>query len=268
MKKVFSYQSYKKFLKDLIESMGRGAVAKLAEAAGCNRTYLSQCFFSKVQLTSDHILGIAEYLQLSEEEEDFLLLLLLYERASNRKTQQRIKIKMDKLIQANLELSKKIKSKFDSDELSEEQKQKYYSSWKYAAVHSAVSIRDFSSTISISKKLHLSEQEVSLILKDLEEMNLLEGASGKWVHTGKNLHVPTGSFYMSQNHINWRLKSFESINRKNSVHYTSVFSLSKNDWESLREQMLSFIERQRDYIHSSGSEEMYCFCCDLFQPFE
>ena len=268
MKRIYAYQSYKKYIKDVVELYGRGSVAKLAEAAGCNRTYLSQCLSSKVQLIPDHIYGIAEFLNLTEEEQDYLMLMLLFERSISNIVQAKIKKKMEKISQADLVLSKKIAQKNDSHELSETDKTKYYSSWKYAAAHSLTSIRDYQTTANLSKKTKLLETEVIGVLKDLNYMNLVRYGNNRWMHSGQNIHIPVGSSHMTVNHLNWRLKSIEDANNKDSIHYTTVFSLSKKDWEILRETLISFIEKQRQDIHASGSEELYCFCCDLFQPFE
>jgi uncharacterized protein (TIGR02147 family) len=268
MKPIYTYQNYKKYLKDMAALLGRGSIGKLALAAGCNRTYLSQCLTTKVQLTPDHIMGMADYLNLSEDEMDYLVLLLLFERSASETAQARIKKKMDRLVQANLVLSRKISSKGDSDELTEPQKTKYYSSWKYAAIHTLASIRDYQTTPSMAKKTRLPEAEVASVLMELEDMGLIRYDDERWVHTKKNIHIPTGYSHTTQNHLNWRLKSVEDVNNKSSIHYTTLFSLSKNDWESLREQLLAFIDAQRDFIHASGTDEMYSFCCDLFRPLE
>jgi uncharacterized protein (TIGR02147 family) len=266
MKRVFNYHSYKKYLKDFADMQGRGSISKLAEAAGCDRTYLSQCLTTKVQLTPDHVLGLSEYMNLSEDEEEYFLLLLLLERSASKSAQSKIKKKMEKLIQADLVLSKKIGQKDDSGEITELQKAKYYSTWKYASIHTLTSIKEFQSVSDIVRKTQISENEVLGILKELNEAGLAHLQNGKWVSSGKNIHIPTGSSHNAQNHLNWRLKSIDSVNDKRAIHYTTLFSLSKNDWENLREQLLSFIGKQRDFIHASGAEEMYCFCCDLFQP--
>lgn len=268
MKRIFSYNSYKKYLKDVSDLHGRGAIGKLAEAAGCDRTYLSQCLTSKVQLTPDHIFGISEYLGLSATEQDYFLMLLLYERSASKQAQTLIKEKMYILAQADLVLSQKIMRKADSNELSDEQKTKYYSSWKYSAVHTLTSIQGFQTLGAISKKTRLSESDVHAVLKDLLGMGLIHFNNSKWIHTGKNIHIPSGSSYTTQNHLNWRLKSVEDVNNKSALHYTMLFSLSKKDWETLRATLLNFIEKERDFIHDSGADEMYCFCCDLFQPLE
>lgn len=265
MKKIFTYTSYKNYLKDVCAERGRGTVALLADAAGCNRTYLSQCLSSKVQLTPDHVFGISDFLNLNEDEQEFFLLLLLNERSASRHAQLKIRKKMEKLIQNDLVLSKKINQKSDSLELSELQKMRYYSTWKYAMIHILTSIKEYQLLSSLSKKTRLSETEVSTILKDLAEMGLVSLSNGKWQHSGRNIHVPTGSLAMSQNHLNWRLKSIEDANNKNSIHYSTLFSLSVRDIEKLKNHLLEFIDKQRDLIHKSGSEELVCFCCDLFE---
>lgn len=268
MKSIYSFKSYKTYIKALILHQGRGSIGHLSEAAGCNRTYLSQCLSSKVQLTADHIIGISEYLKHSDEEQNFFLLLLLYERAVTSKAQQNFKTKIDKIAQDSLILSKKISDKLDSQEITDNQKHLYYSSWKYGAVHTLTSIKDFQTSSSISKKLNLSQPEVNIILNDLLQMNLIINKSTHWIHSGVNIHVPAGSAFMFQNHVNWRLKALDSVGDRNSIHYTTLFSLTKKDWEHIREQLLTFINNQRDQIHQSGSEEIYCFNCDLFKPFE
>jgi uncharacterized protein (TIGR02147 family) len=268
MKRIFTYHSYKKFLKDAIEAHGRGSVAKLAEAAGCDRTYLSQCLSTKVQLTPDHILGIGQYLNLSETESDYFLLLLLHERSASKKSQALIEKKMKALADADLVLSKKIAQRAEASELTESEKSVYYSHWKYAAIHALTSIKEFQTVPTLAKRTKLSEAEVSGALKDLKNMGLVALQTGSWIHSGKNIHISSGSSHTSQNHTNWRLKTIEDVNNQNAVHYTTLFSLSKKDWQILREQVLKFIDAQRDFIHASGTEELYCFCCDLFKPLD
>ncbi|MEZ0393372.1 MAG: DUF4423 domain-containing protein [Pseudobdellovibrionaceae bacterium] len=251
-----------------VEAHGRGAVSKLAEAAGCDRTYLSQCLSTKVQPTPDHVLGIGQYLNLSESESDYFLLLLLHERSASKKSQLLMEKKMKILSEADLILSKKIAQKAESNELTETEKSIYYSHWKYAATHALTSIKEFQTVPAIAKRTKLTDTEISNALKDLKNMGLVLFQAGSWVHSGKSIHISSGSSHTSQNHTNWRLKSIENVNSQNAVHYTTLFSLSKKDWQILREQLLRFIETQMDFIHASGTEELYCFCCDLFKPLE
>ncbi|MBL7671673.1 MAG: TIGR02147 family protein [Bdellovibrionaceae bacterium] len=266
MNNIFEYKSYKKYIQSLILSYGRGAVGKLAEAAGCNRTYLSQALNSKIHLTPDHVYGIADFVGLTNEEQDFLILLLLYERSASRKVREKLKVKIEEINQTNLLLSNKISEKKDSSEIPEALKAKYYSNWKYAAIHTLTSIVDFQSSSAIAKKVYLSEPAALILLKDLREMGLIKQVGARWIHSGKNIHTPVGSTHTAFNHLNWRLKSVEDVNDRGSIHYTTLFSLSVEDWDTLRKQLLSFIDKQRDQIHKSGAEDIYCFCCDLFQP--
>ncbi len=265
MKKAFSYKSYKEFLKDFIELEGRGAVGALATAADCNRTYLSQSLTSKVQLTPDHILGISQYLQLPAEEENFLLLLLLHERSTSVKNQAIIKKKMDAAIQEQLVLTKNINQKNDSKDLSEASKAQYYSTWKYAAVHSLTSIDEFQTAATIAKRLHLNDAETRQVLNFLEDCQLIKNSKEKWIHTGKNIHTPSESVYTRLHHANWKNKAVDDTHNKQSIHYTTVFSLEKKHYEKIKEQLIDYISAQRDKVHASGSEEVFCFSCDLFQ---
>lgn len=170
MNKIYSYTSYKEYLRDVTKALGRGATSLLAEAAGCNRTYISQALTSKVQLTVDHIVGIAGFLKLSDEEADFLILLNLHERATSKKTEAAIEKRMNKIIHEELNLSKQITKKNETSEISETQKNKYYASWKYAAVHIATSVKELQNTKGVAKKLNISEKEAMMILNDLVEM--------------------------------------------------------------------------------------------------
>jgi uncharacterized protein (TIGR02147 family) len=268
MVNLFSFDSYKDFLKDYVRLHKRpGLMSELAKAATCDRTYLSQVLSSKVQLTPDHTLALADYFNFNEQESDFFLFLVLFERASNPAIRQTLKKKIQKLRLECLALSKQIKNQSEVDELSEAQKTRYYSNWLWSAVHLLTGIPDFQTIDSISNRLSVSHRKVQEVLEELQKMGLIKRTSQKWVHTGKNLHISSGSSHNAINHLNWRMKAVEQSNDSKSVHYSNVFSMAKKDWEELRQTLVSFIEKQRDFIHASGADDLYCFCCDLFSPF-
>ena len=78
---IYEYFSYKTYLVDLI-SQKSVKVSTLSEIAGCNRSYFSQMINGKVQLTSDHIINLAEGLEFSELEKEYFITLGLLERSS------------------------------------------------------------------------------------------------------------------------------------------------------------------------------------------
>ena len=105
MRPIYEYLSYKTYLKDQLKNKGEGvSVTSLAQAAACNRTYLSQVLNSKVQITPDQAVLMAEYLKLNSDEKDFFLLLVLLERASNFKSRSIFEKKIQFLVSKNQKL--------------------------------------------------------------------------------------------------------------------------------------------------------------------
>lgn len=265
---LFEYESYKDYLKAYIDKhRKRGLVSELAKAAGCDRTYLSQSLNSKVQLTPDHVLGISSYVGMSDNEQNYFLLLNLLERSNSESAQQMILRQLENIKKQTQFLSEKIKDKTKSSELSEEDKNIYYSSWVYQAVHILTAISDFQEITELAEKIGLSLGKVQEILSHLESMGLVKKTGKKWQHTKRAIHIPRGSLHNTINHIHWRTKANEQFNNPNNVHYTGVFTLSKKDFNKIKKQVLNLIDEQRKSIGESGSDELYCFCCDLYTPF-
>ena len=103
---LYEYFSYKTYLLDLI-STTNFKVSTLAEIAGCNRSYFSQMLNGKVQLTTDHIINLAESLDFSELEKDYFVTLGLMERSSLINTKDTLSKKLNKIRQKSQILSKK-----------------------------------------------------------------------------------------------------------------------------------------------------------------
>ena len=265
---LFDLESYKDFLKAYIDkNRKRGLVSELAKAAGCDRTYLSQSLNSKVQLTPDHILGISNYMGMGDSEQNYLLHLNLFERSNSESAKKVLKKQMDSIKKQNQFLSEKIQDTENPFELSDEDKNIYYSSWLYQAVHILSAIDSYQESQKIADKIGLKLSQTKAILNQLETMGLITKTGKKWQHSKKPVHIPRGSLHNTINHIHWRTKANEQFNNPSNVHYTGVFTLSKKDYNKIKKQVLNLIEDHRTTIGESGSEELYCFCCDLYSPF-
>jgi uncharacterized protein (TIGR02147 family) len=262
---LYEYFSYKTYLIDLV-SQTNIKVSALSEMAGCNRSYFSQMINGKVQLTSDHIINLAEGLDFSELEKEYFITLCLLERSSLINTKDVLEKKLNRLRQKNLVLSKKIKDEGKSFELTDEMKGEYYSSWVYGQIHILTSIEEFQTPESIALKLNISLNSVKKILNRLRDMQLVLKKENNYIHQARNLHIPHISPHNVVNHMNWRMRAIQKVQEDNGIHYTAAFSLSKKDIPVLKAQLLDFIKKQREVIGASGTEEVYCFNCDLFDP--
>jgi uncharacterized protein (TIGR02147 family) len=263
---IYEFSSYKKFLETRIASFNRrGIKTELALRAGCDRTYLSQVLSGRAHLTSDHAINLAAALSLSDEESDYFMLLVMIDRSGQPEAKKRLLKRADKIREANLAVSKTVAQSGSATVLNEQTQLKYYSSWKYAAVHISTSIHGGQTSIAASDRLLLSVNETEKILEELCAMKLVRKSGHLFEHNGINLHIPENSPLVRANHLNWRLRAMERGQASDGSHYTTVFTVSKEEVSSLKARLLEFIGQQRKQIHASGSEEIYAFCCDLFE---
>ena len=68
------------------------------------------------------------------------------------------------------------------------------------------------------------------------------------------------------NHANWRRRAVIDISKLDakSIHYTSVFSMSRSDAEQLRQLILEAIVAWRAMIPPSLEEDAICVNLDFF----
>ena len=81
---LFRETSYKKALARLIEESApeRGTISRIADAIGCQRSYLSQVLHAKAQLTKDQAWNLCTFFGLPEMEATYFECLVDFERAS------------------------------------------------------------------------------------------------------------------------------------------------------------------------------------------
>ncbi len=206
---------------------------------------------------------MADYFRFSEQEEEYFLLLVQRDRAHEPKYQKKLDQKIGNLQKRALNLTNHIQDK--ATEMKADWMPRYYSDWSYGAIHILTAIKDFQTPERMALKLGLSLERVLVVLKELEEMNLVaKSKKDLFVHTGHDFHLPGTSAFNRQNHLNWRLKAIENMQFADNLHYSSVFALSKKDIPIIKAQTLEFIESKRVRVTESGAEDLLCFCLDFF----
>lgn len=262
---IYEYDSYKDYLRSEIEQRKKpGLMTALAKSAGCDRNYLSQVLSGKAQLTTDHAVNLSEALELNSSESDYFLQLVIKERSSNQRARLKIEAKLEKLRHDHSLLTERVRSSDRPGELSDESKLRYYKSWKPAAAHILVSIPAHQSAASVAQALSLSEPEALRLLEELCDMGLVLRKGTQFIHRGANIHVPANSALALMNHLNWRMRAMDAASSARGLHYSDVFSISKQDVAVFSALILEFVEKLRKKIKLSGAEEACVFCCDLF----
>ena len=156
---VFTYENYKDFLRGIIKTNGKGAAARLAEFAGCQRSYLSDVLRTSIHLTPDHAYGIAEGLGLPRRQSEFFLTQLHHDRAFKNSYKERLGHQLAEMRADEQRITRKIGEERSVQLVEKADKHgdlvHYYSMWQYEAVHIACAIVGLQTESAISKHLGL-----------------------------------------------------------------------------------------------------------------
>lgn len=262
---IYRSNDYKDLIKTLIrnDSSGRGVITKLADAAQCQRSYLSQVLNSHVHLTPDQALGICGFFKLNDDETSYLLTLVDWARAGSPALKKRLKNVLEKLRKKNEDLETQIAIPIIRTDPSEVA---YYSSWLWPAIHIAVSIPELQTKESLSRRLNVPESLVASALDGLAQMGLVKNIGLKWSYAQGERHLSKYSALISLNHSNWRQRAVLSSQTQfeNSYHYTGVSTMSESDFIVIKELLLKMTQNIRKIISASKEEKLICLNLDFF----
>lgn len=265
MAEIYKYEQYIDFLSQMIKenSEAYGYKAKIADACGCKRSYLTQVLVGKAHFTPEHAFNLCKFWRLSTLETEYFIHMVHKDRAGTKDLQNYHKKALRDIRLKTEDLSQR----FTHETLKENQAAVYYSNWIYGALHVLISIREFQQVASLSSRLEIPQSQILTALKELEKLGLATHKNGQWVPSQKNLHVSKSSAMITVNHLNWRQKALQnSVSRdEGGIHYTSVYGLSHSDAIKLKDMMLAFIEQTRKVVAPSKEEEAICFLLDFFK---
>lgn len=239
----------------------RGFKSKLAMAAKCQSSHLSQVLARKVLLTPEQAFAIANFLEWSSLDKQHFMALVLRERAGTKVLRRHYESVIRQLEKDKLSLAKR----FETEDMQLEHQQIYYSSWYYAAIHILLSIPGH--TIgSLANCLKIDNETVSKATEDLEEMGLIGRNDDKTFKVNSyNTHVSRDSALHKTHHVNWRVKSCQLIqeNDPENLHYTAIHSMSESDYKKMRQMIVDFIEQTRGVVGDSVEEKGVLFQIDF-----
>jgi hypothetical protein len=153
------------------------------------------------------------------------------------------------------------------ERLHEDSQAAYYATWVNAAVHMLTTIQAFQTIEALAERLKLPIDVVRHSLHTLRGLNLVRNDGGRWVPSQVAIHVPRDSPMNAVNHAQWRERAVLDalLGRRESVHYTAVYSLSVSDATYFQQLVIDFIDKTREVVAPSREEDVVCFNCDFFQ---
>lgn len=267
MDNLFDLLNYKDFIFLMIKKNRhlKGYRAGLAKIAGVQPSYLSQVLNNRAHLNLEQAILLTKNWGLNERETEYFLLLVEWARAGSKSLKFYFE---SRCLNIKKEQSRVLNNlPLPPHTLNTEDSGSYYSRWYIAAVHLLCGLEKNLEKKEMAEFLSISEEETELALRILEQLGAIEKKDGRYVNTRKNLHSPENSPFSYWHHMNWKMKALNDIqaNQKQSIHYTTLHSLSLNDLETLKKMILEFIAQTRHVIDPSPPETLVCLSLDLFK---
>jgi uncharacterized protein (TIGR02147 family) len=242
----------------------RGYQSILATVAGCQQSFFSQVLKDKFDLSADQGMKLARFWDFGELETEYFLALIQLSRAGSMEYKRYLQRRLQSLRQRQSAVTDKFTQ---NENLPAELYGTYFSVWYYSAIHALVSIERYQSIHAIAERLSLPQTVVQDCLNKLNTFKFVKKVGQTWQANVDDLHLPDFSFMNDTNHSNWRLEALKDLQRKNaeSVHYSSVFSISANDYNQIKSDVLILLEKARRRAIASQPEDVYSLNLDFFK---
>lgn len=264
---IFRSTDYRDYLKQVLLKLpkkGYGELSRMAKAIGIHQTLMSLILSGERDLSLEQGYDLAQYLGLTELETEYFSLLIQYQRAGNKRFKDSIHKKIEKLKNESLLIAKRN----DREKtLSDHERTVIYSSWIYSAIRMYTSVDEKGVTLEdVQKKFQLTRQRTLEILNFLEGGGVVVQEKGLYLMGTQRTFLEQGSPHLLKHHSNWRIKSLHQADNLSDkeLMFTSPVSLSKNDFDKLREELATFIKMFLKTVADSPAEDIACLNIDFF----
>lgn len=266
-KTIYEYTDYKPYLIDKIQDSpgkGRGLKLKMAQHLNCQNTFVSQVLNGEANFSFEQGILLNTFFELDREEGKYFLLLIHHARAGSDELKKFYKAELDNMVLAQTDLKKRTNVK---NTLREKDQDIYYSNWYYSAIHILVTIKEFQTLQSISKRVNLSRDKTQEILTFLTDKGLITKTGNQYGIGVTRIHLPKDSAHIQKHHTNWRLRALSSIdlNEPSSLHFSNVVSIAEKDIIRIRELFIQSIAEARSIVKTSPEEKLCSICVDFFE---
>jgi hypothetical protein len=265
--KIFKPKNFCEFIHAYIGSLpkkGRGEITRIADHLRVSTTLVSQVLAGKKLFTPEQGQLLIEYLGLQGLEADFVMFLLHRDRSGSNHLKRFWNEKIDAIREQSLKIAKRV----DVDRvLTDQERAVFYSNPLFSAIRLYTSIGLQGKGVDeIVQRFDISRAKALTILGFLVETGLCRSQGGRYFMGIQKTHLEEDSPYLLRHHCNWRLRSIRQSEdlKKEELMYTAPVSLSKRDFENLREEMVVFIKRFLACVHDSPADDIACFNIDFF----
>jgi uncharacterized protein (TIGR02147 family) len=262
---VFDFSSYKEYLLARVGSRHQrtGVKSAMASALRCQATYVSQVLYGGAHFSLEQAEGLSRFFGHTPEEKSYFLLLVQHDRAGTKSLKEFFWEQITQAQNRRMVLTQRLGGE---NQLREEERSIYYSSWQYAAIHIALTIPELRSRESLAEFFRITQKRVGEILEFLTKVGLAK-SDGKGLDVGTT-HIRLGkdSHNIIKHHTNWRNRAIEALEREElaDLHYSAVISLSRSDVTKIKDALLESIREHQLTVKDSREEELFCYNLDFF----
>lgn len=261
---IKSYQLLLGFIKNQPKK-GRGLVKDLACYLSLASPQVSQFISGKKIPTLDQAVCISKFFHWNELETEFFVLLVELDRSSHHLAKEHLKKKIAKIKKASLKLTNMVAN---TQELTENEKSKFYSSWIFSAVRLFCSIGNGKTFYEIQNSFPETKDSLENILEFLEQAKLIKKNGTRFEMGVPKTFLAKGSPYLRSHHTNWRIRAIEKSNfiSDDELIYSSPMSISKIGFKKVRLQLQELIKNiNKELVEHGDAEEIVCFNLDFFK---
>lgn len=263
MKTLFEFKDYQSYLLYYFQ-LKRGNQARMAEHLNCRSSFLTQVIDQKVGLSLDQAATVPNFLGLSKNEKLAFVLLVQKDRVSEP-TEKKF---FEEQIAILKEKHNSVKERMNNlDELSEDAKSKYYSSWIYGAIHILCAFSWIRTVDDIVNHLKIEKFVANECVRFLLDCQLIQEKNSKLMIGKKQIHLGDDSPYIFNHHTNWRFKAIEKLNTRQPqlLNFSSLIGISNHDAAKIKEICLASISTINTVVQKSGEESAYLINIDFMQ---
>ncbi|MGE0173361.1 MAG: DUF4423 domain-containing protein [Oligoflexales bacterium] len=269
---IFDEENYKQILKKSIlskkETLGKPfTFQKLADACRVQKTYLSKILNHDGDLDRDQLYLACKFLGFTDSELTFTTYLYEYDRTQIADRRRDLRAKLDAFKQQMKKTESHIQHRAGASHTDKELVQ-YYLDPYYKLVHMFLSVKRFKQDIGgIAKTLKISKDKVTAILRNLEQMGLIEFREKNYEIKKDFLHLSADSPIMTTYRKAIRLKAMERMDQEpesaQPYTFSVVFSATKETQGQIQHLFFEFLNAMQPLVEKAEAEDVFQLNFDL-----
>lgn len=263
---IWNFTDYRGYLIGKLGADGSrtGLRKQLAGAIPVHTTFVSQVLKGRAEFSLEQAEAINGFLEHTDDEGEYFILLLLKERSENLKLRSRFERKIKTMRDERLNIQARLDVQ---SEISLRDRERFYSSHIYGAVHVLTGIPAFRTVEALSDALKLSRGRMRDIIDFMLRLGVLKEEAGELLPGPAHVHLSNESELILRHHSNWRMHTINNLQflDRDDVHYSACLTLTREDAFRVKESILQNLKSNIVIISKSQEEVAYVMNLDFYK---